>query len=42
MDPTLYYKIYGEEMDEPVIIRYAESVKPFSVYHIVIDYVWGN
>ena len=42
MDLILYYKVYGKGINKRVIPRYTEPVKPFSVYYITVDHVWGD
>ena len=42
MDPTLYYKIYREGVDEQFILRYIKYVKPRYLYNLVENYVQRN
>ena len=41
MDPTLYYKIYREGVDEQVTSRYIGYAEPRHLYSITKDYIWG-
>ena len=34
MDPALYYRIYGEGIDEQVILRHIRHVKTYHLYSI--------
>ena len=42
MDPTLHYRIYGEGIDEQVIIKYIKPVKLFDIHHPTTDHVWRD
>ena len=42
MDPALYYRIYGEEVDEQTILRYNKPVKFYKLYHLITDHIQGN
>ena len=39
MDSALYYEIYGDGMDEEVIPRYIEYLKPCYLYCLTKNYV---
>ena len=39
MDPALYFKIYGEGVDEQIILRYTKYAKPQYLHSSVKDHV---
>ena len=39
MNPILYYKIYGEGVDEQVILRYTRYTKPYYLYYLIKNYI---
>ena len=39
MDLALYYKIYREEIDEQVILRYIKYVKSHHLYDSAKDHI---
>ena len=40
MNLTLYYKIYGEGVDEQVILKYTGYAKPRHLYSVIKDHIW--
>ena len=42
MDPALYYKIYREEIDEQVILKYTGYIKSYHLYNSAKNYIWRN
>ena len=42
MDPTLYYKIYGEGVDKEIIPRHIKYVKFCYFYNLAKDYIWRD
>ena len=42
MDPALYYRVYEEEINKPIIIRYNKSVEFYGLYYSATDHVRGN
>ena len=40
MDSTLYNRIYGDGVNEEIILRHAGYLKPRHLYYLIKDYVW--
>ena len=40
MSPALYYKIYGDGMDEEVIPRHIKYFKLCYLYYLIKNYIW--
>ena len=42
MDPALYFGIYGEGVEQNIILRHTKYIKSKHLPRLIKNYIWGD